>query len=1151
MKNPLKTHKDICNLNRRFMRLHWLSSGAKRFAVAILALIACGLSVVTTRAATAVINPITQNYWTGINTSNVLGVGSNTVTFTAADASTFTLSVTGPSGSNPLLSTNAATNSILLGLFLSPTNVAAGAQSVTISGSGGSYPSYSTNVNLFVVPQWIQTNSGSIGNWSDGTKWSGGAAPASSDSVYIEHMIGAPFTNVVSDIRTIQSLIYLGDADDGSTPAGGVNTVIASGQTLSVVGTNGMFIGCKANNNTRPFYVFSGAGALVVSNASANFAVNDGCLSSSTRATTVNMSGLSNFVAIVSRFGAGDATLSAQGLVGGANVTLSLARTNTITTTWSDNYAALNFQNAFNFGNNGEQASGSVTTFLNLGVTNGIYTDSMGVGRSHLQGSSGVGATMRFLPALSNSVTPVASVYIRGTNGSRMPFLAVGVDSGSANSTKNTIGLVDLRGGKVDVLVDKAWLGANRTNTANPTDKGGLSFDNGTVNANIIEAGFMQYTNGALVSGTILVGTNGTLIVNTNLELGHTPSDNTGFPAALNSVSGQVTINGGGTLRANQITVGQFSTNNTITVNSGGLLVVSNTIAQPTNSLTTLSLDNAQLTFFVTGGITNAYVTNLTTTVNASKINIASVSGFASYPATNVLIAYQTAASHNLGVGSLPAGFNNMQIVDDTSDKLIELIINTNQPKNLAWRGGQNSQWDHISTNWIDLNLNAPTNVTKFTDGDSVTFDDTAAVPTNITIYETVLPGQTGTGMTVSNSVNSFTFNNSGAGSIGACVLVKNGTASLEIDPATSVAAQANNGTLIVGSSGTIGSATVAFSVIFSNAGTVSGGVTCAGLVQNAGSIDGAVAIQTSGIVTNSGTVNGNLSMQTGSLLYNAGTFYSIGSPTTPTNSTLVNNGTLYGSSLTVNGTLADTVLNSPGVSPGSINVGSLTINGTFQPGGNALGTTKVTDYASDGSTQLGNPNGRVQLSAGSTTIFQVNLTNAQPYTKLLSQNQGFGPSSVARVVGGGTLVITNVGPTPFSAGQTFKMFGAYYTDGNIGNAGLNTTNSYPVIQPKTPGAGLAWDLSQLIPGGTIGVISAPVITLSNNVTVAGTNIITELSWPADYIGYGWVQQQITTLTNGLGTNWSNVGSSDYVNDLFLTNDVTGPTAVFYRFVLP
>ena len=150
--------------------------------------------------------------------------------------------------------------------------------------------------------------------------------------------------------------------------------------------------------------------------------------------------------------------------------------------------------------------------------------------------------------------------------------------------------------------------------------------------------------------------------------------------------------------------------------------------------------------------------------------------------------------------------------------------------------------------------------------------------------------------------------------------------------------------------------------------------------------------------------------------------------------------------------------------------------------------------------------------------------------------------------------MITNVGPNPFSAGQSFKFFGQYYNDGNINSAGANTTNAFPFIVPKIPGPGLVWDLSQLIPGGTIGIISADSvqINLTNKMTIAnGTNLVAELSWPSDYIGSGWLQQQITTLTNGLGTNWSNVGASTTVNDITLTNVINGNSAIYYRFVRP
>jgi hypothetical protein len=132
---------------------------------------------------------------------------------------------------------------------------------------------------------------------------------------------------------------------------------------------------------------------------------------------------------------------------------------------------------------------------------------------------------LKFLPALSNSITPVASAYFRNVNGGRMSLVAVGVDSGSHNGGKNTKGSIALQGGMVDMLVDQIWLGRNRTNQGGQTVSGAFLFDWGKVNASTVIVGDMQYTNAALISGFLSVGTNGTMTITNYLELGHTPTD--------------------------------------------------------------------------------------------------------------------------------------------------------------------------------------------------------------------------------------------------------------------------------------------------------------------------------------------------------------------------------------------------------------------------------------------------------------------------------------------------------------------------------------------------------------------------------------------------------------------------------------------------
>ena len=96
-------------------------------------------------------------------------------------------------------------------------------------------------------------------------------------------------------------------------------------------------------------------------------------------------------------------------------------------------------------------------------------------------------------------------------------------------------------------------------------------------------------------------------------------------------------------------------------------------------------------------------------------------------------------------------------------------------PANLVWSANANSGiWDTgNSANW--LNLSNSQQVT-FNPGDQVLFDDTAGVPTAVTVNGTVTPGS----VTVNSSANNFTFG--GSGSItGSGGLIKDGSSLLTI----------------------------------------------------------------------------------------------------------------------------------------------------------------------------------------------------------------------------------------------------------------------------------------------------------------------------------------------------------------------------------
>jgi len=1160
---------------RSLLFSHYAKRVVRQAAVGVLAVLASVATITATAQTVTLTTDGTQNYWAGVNTTNNFTNNIAVVETGGGGATNIVLSLLGANGTtvSGTLTPNILTSNGTSGLALAVTNAAKNVFPLTISASGDA--AASTGFNLFVVPQWAQTNGGSTGNWSDATKWSGGAVPLTTDSVYIDHSVAGPWTNIVDSSRSIQDLIFLtAGANDNKDINLSVNTTIAAGQTLSVLGTNGFAIGNYKSDGFNVYFNFVGD-TLLVSNSLANFSISESHNANDSKWMTVDMRSLTNLNLHVSKMDISDVTAIKNGPLLTSLVNFYLAQTSSITATWTDDYNKPSFDTSITYMretekfNNNNAQSGNAQ--FRLGNSSKFNADSFGVGLGNVNSSGSAAFSMTFgyrvTFASLNDAAPTSSAIFRNADGvSRMSLLAVGVDTGLGKLLVNNSGVMDLHGGMVDMLVDQIWLGQTRTNNTGDANgkniAGGLWFDWGTVDCNTLLAGNMKYTNNCGTTiGMVRVGTNGTLVVNSNLVLGKTPSDVTGFEIQAGKVSGQLQIDNGGTIRTKQITVGQFSANNNITVNSGGTLEVSNTVGTLTTKLSSLTVNSGgALTLHKNAANTLVYVTNLVS--SGGVINIGSVTGAGSFAP---IISYEPGfgESASFVAGSVPSGYN-ASIFNNTTTHTIDLTLTTGTPKTLVWKGYTDNNWDNTTKNWLDSATGLHTN---FSTGDSVVFDDTASFNT-VNVAEDVVPRQSVgvDGMIMTNNLNAYTF--SGAGGIrGAASFSKYGTNSVEIDNYSEIAVTVNQG-LLTGS-GTIGSAIIASGAAGSllGGGTVLGDIVNSGSLTNSGTINGKLTAQTGSTVNyNFGTLGGALTMQAGTLVYNSGTFNSIGSATVVSNSTLINAGTIYGGSVTVDkgGSLSDLVPGSSGVSPGSINVTNLIINGTFNPGGSGIATTKVTNYRLDGN-QSGPPAGRVQLNAGSVTTFYFNSTNAQPYTKLLSQNQVFGPSQNFKAINGCTLVISNVGPTAFTAGQSFKLFGLYYNDGNILDAGLNTTNSYPIIVPTTPGAGLLWDMSQLYPGGTISVVSAASVqfALTNTAYVinSGSNVVNHLSWPSDKIG-GWVQQLNTTLTNGLSaTNWI-TPSGGYltnltgVSDIYITNtlvaDPTAPgSAVFYRFVYP
>jgi len=117
--------------------------------------------------------------------------------------------------------------------------------------------------------------------------------------------------------------------------------------------------------------------------------------------------------------------------------------------------------------------------------------------------------------------------------------------------------------------------------------------------------------------------------------------------------------------------------------------------------------------------------------------------------------------------------------------------------------------------------------------------------------------------------------------------------------------------------------------------------------------------------------------------------------------------------------------------------------------GENATGTISVT--------------GDIALSG--TTLIKLNGTGTNDAVT----------STTGSITYGGTLSLANISGVPLASGDAFQVFNAGTISGSFAN-----------ITPAKPGAGLAWNLSQLNTGA-ISVVPQPVI---NSTVVSGGNLI-------------------------------------------------------------
>ena len=892
-----------------------------------------------------------------------------------------------------------------------------------------------------------------------------------------------------------------------------------------IYGTNGTL---SVNNTNALFSVMPNGGE----NPTMNFS-NLGTFSCNvSRVSLADFRGYPNYYALNAAFNGGNGSNSYSGVPKQMWATIFLARTNIIKANYVDpnNYTNENTRTyALTLQNNEEQGNGSsVNTYFYLGRTNVFNLDSINfIGSSSASGNSG---GTEFNPYVEKPAATNPGALFRNADGvSRMSIFAVSDDGGTTNGGQSNVkSTTDFSydnfsgtgagSGYINLLVDRLYVARDRTcitSNQSPNVQGNLTVGSGIVDANSVWLGCQEHSNkvdwttlyGAQAylnycQGNLLV-TNGlyspsVFRVNNTLTLGYTADNNPVGSAQQYNTYGTLTLYGTNTtFMVNKVVcdggLNYYDSNgrkNTITVN-GANLVVTNSIGYPNPGahdfsaadprgmyLDALTLSGGKLTLVVNPSTVNVYTRSLSTPgIVPSIIKVAALNNVTSFPAQIPIISYLNTPSPFLNADMSAVGSNyHGYILNDVPNNSVDLYVTTNSPNNLIWTGAANNNWDTTSLNWVTTGGVA----TNFNLGDAVTFNDSSSV-TNVFIVNSVVPSQTGVGLTISNSLNQYVF--TGGTVAGTAQVNKLGTNQVEFDAVEQGPINITAGTFI--GDGAIGTAVVYSNVVLNYTGSINGGLTSTGLVVFAGTETGPVSIQ-GGWLDNSGTMSTTsgqiVSMAGGTFLTNelSGT---INVGTLPVNSSLnfdipvgsvmANFGTvnLWQPKMSVEGLLYGTGTISYPNGGGLDSIANtsdprLVINtyGVLSPG--------LAPYDSIGDMNLycrfdfnNDPSAGQDGVAGVSTVrIEVDFNNPQ-------QNDVINCDRWNNDTG--YLLITNINPSAgsFALGQMFQIFanssGASYNF-------IDTLGFCPTIQPYVPGPGLQWGVGNFNPYGFVTVTNSP-----------------------------------------------------------------------------
>jgi autotransporter-associated beta strand protein len=216
------------------------------------------------------------------------------------------------------------------------------------------------------------------------------------------------------------------------------------------------------------------------------------------------------------------------------------------------------------------------------------------------------------------------------------------------------------------------------------------------------------------------------------------------------------------------------------------------------------------------------------------------------------------------------------------------------------------------------------------------------------------------------------------------------------------------------------------------------------------------------------------------------------------------------------------------------VNAGTLLVNGTI-----AASAVTVTNGTLGGNGTIKRPvviqaNGRL---APGTSIGALTISNSLSLAgaTLMEVNAVTGTNDVVRglstVTYGGALTISNLQGS-FVGTNRFKLFSAQTYRGLFAS-----------LTPASPGTNLLWNTNSLAIDGTLRIVSAEPVTMSQSISA---NLL-KISWPDDHIGW---RLQAQTNSNSIGTNWVDFTDTTTTNDVTIVIDPEWSGA-FFRLTYP